>query len=166
MYKLFSSYDLVRHNNCYVWLHIITQNNADTFIHGLIAHITKPCNAKVYKHYYIAVTYYNARIHVHVHPTQNTYCITQSNSNVPLGFIGTYLSKLITLAVAFDSSSMLICRSFLQSHSFRRRRDGILPMFCTVHSGGGTGGGGGGGGGVGGVFTPPTLLSRIIISRN
>ena len=52
-----------------------------------------------------------------------------------MGFIGRYFSKLITLAVAFASCSMLICRSFLQSHSFRRRResDGIVPMFCTVH---------------------------------
>ena len=59
--------------------------------------------------------------------------LSRIRTYVPLGFIGRYLSKLIILVVAFASCSMLICRSFLQSHSFRRRSDGIVPMFCTVH---------------------------------
>ena len=71
-------------------------------------------------------------MHVHV---QNTYCITQSNSNVRTFGVywcyGRYLSKPIILAVAFASCSMLICRSFLQSHSFRRKSDGTVPMFCS-----------------------------------
>ena len=60
---------------------------------------------------------------------------TQTNSNVPIGFIGSFPSLLsLRQHFFFPAACLAVGRAFLESHSFRRRRsDGIISMFCTLH---------------------------------